>query len=82
MFQPATGIDCIDSRSPAGLNFAMCAAHAKESDVRASLELLGISRDCEEYQDICFTAIGMVANCIAQLVDVIEPQAPICKSKP
>jgi hypothetical protein len=57
-------------------------AHAKEPDVRASLELLGISRDSQEYQAICFTAIGLVANCVAQLADVISPQAPPPNPKP
>lgn len=50
-------------------------AHAKEADVRPSLELLGLPRDSQEYQAICYETIGLVANCVAHLADVIEPQS-------
>jgi hypothetical protein len=48
-------------------------AHAKGGDVRASLELFGIPRDSQNNQEVCFTIIGLVANCVAQMADVIKP---------
>src|ERR1051325_7852910 len=57
-------------------------AHAKEGDVRASLELFGIPRESQDYQNICLHIIGSVANCIAQLADAIEPQKQPADQKP
>ena len=47
-------------------------AHAKRDSVRSSLELLGIPAAANNYLAICTTAIGLVANCIAQVADAVE----------
>jgi hypothetical protein len=47
-------------------------AHAKKDNVRQSLELLGIPAAANNYLAICTTAIGLVANCIAQVADAVE----------
>jgi hypothetical protein len=49
-------------------------AHAKKDDVRSSLKLLGIPSNADNYLAICTIAIGLVANCIAQVADAVEPQ--------
>lgn len=54
-------------------------AHANEADVRASLELLGVPRDSQQFQEICFTAIGLVANCVAHVFDAMESRTPTPK---
>ncbi len=75
MWLDSVGLNGRDVTKPlAGIyDLRIADAHAKEADVRASLELLGIPRDSQEYQTICFTAIGLAANCVAQVADVIEP---------
>lgn len=57
-------------------------AHAKEGEERGSLELLGIPRDSQAYQPICFTTIGLVANCVAQLVEAIDLHKQPAPPKP
>lgn len=49
-------------------------AHAKEGDVRSSLELFGIPCDSVDYQEMGLHIIGCVANCIANVADVFEVQ--------
>jgi hypothetical protein len=57
-------------------------AHAKSGDVRAPLDLLGIPRDSKAYQAICFSIIGLVANCVGCLADAVEPQKQPGQPKP